>query len=415
MAKKIGRKKTSKKTASTRAMRKTSGAKGKKAGTKNKKGRNQQGAKIRRMGSKKKTKNQIPTSEDLMRFVGIDLHKRSLTVCTIDKKGGKTFGRRFRCCDEERIRAFFEGIRPFQAVIEASATYEWLWELLEPLADRLVLAHPKKIRIIADSMKKDDRHDAHFLAWLLAHDAVPEAYRPTPRQRQYQILVKHRHSLVQTRSRLRTQLRSLLANRNLDYRSLFTRSGTSYLEGLDLRPAERFRVQELLRSLENLETQIRDGEEELKRFRREAPATEQRQHAIVKSVPGIGDLIGDVVLATLGDIRRFPSLQKVTSYSGLVPGYRKSDQKKHELHITKEGPRILRWALVQGAWRAIQFSPHWRSIYERLSGRRGKKIAIIAVARRLLGVIYTLLTNDTMYKEKPVKGRISTNQILKQS
>ena len=125
-----------------------------------------------------------------MLFAGIDLHKRSLTVCVIDKKTGETFDQRFSCSEESRILKFFKELGTFQAVVEASATYDWLWELLEPYADRLVLAHPKKIRMIAESMKKTDRNDAFFLAWLLSQDSVPEAHRPTPHQREYQLLVR---------------------------------------------------------------------------------------------------------------------------------------------------------------------------------------------------------------------------------
>ena len=84
-----------------------------------------------------------------------------------------------------RILRFFEGLGTFQAVVEATASYEWLWQLLEPVADRLVLAHPKKLRVIAESTRKSDQLDAQVLAEFLAMDMIPEAYRPTPRQRQH--------------------------------------------------------------------------------------------------------------------------------------------------------------------------------------------------------------------------------------
>jgi len=340
-----------------------------------------------------------------MRYVGIDLHKRSLTVCVIDNAGGDTFDRKIGCSQVDQILEFFEELGKFEAVIEASATYEWLWELLEPIAQRIVLAHPKKIRIIAESMKKTDRHDAYFLAWLLSQDSVPEASRPTPRQREYQHLVSHRRYLVQMRTKIRVQIRSILAARNLDVKALFTRKGREYVETLELPGAERFRVGQLLAFLDDIGEQIKTAERELTRFRREAAKEDKRNHDIVKSVPGCGDLISDIVLASLGDVGRFSSIQKVTAYSGLVPGFRESDKKRRELGITKEGPRILRWALVQAAWRATQFSAHWRSVYERIAKRRGKKKAIVAVARRLLGVIYTLLKNQSDYVEPVASNR----------
>jgi transposase len=334
-----------------------------------------------------------------MRSIGIDLHKRSLTVCVIDKTTGETFISRFLTNDESRIRAFFEKQQPFEAVVEASGTYEWLWLLLEPLAERLVLAHPSKLRIIAESKKKTDRFDARALAHLLAQDEVPEAYRPSPQQREYQHMVKHRVVLVRQRSRLRVQIRSILAARNLDQPGLFGLPKERFCD-LPLPVAEKFRVLELLSLLEVFEKSIDVATRELKAFREAAPEDQKKNHEIAKSVPGVGDLTADVVLASLGPVDRFRSVEKVTAYSGLVPGGRRSDQRHIELGITKEGPRILRWALTEAAWRATRSSPYWKQIFESIAKRRGRKKAIIAVARRLLAVIYTLLRKGELYIEK---------------
>lgn len=337
-----------------------------------------------------------------MHCVGIDLHKRSLTVCVIDKRTGETFDERFACSQQSDILEFFGKLRPFEAVVEASATYEWLWLLLEPVASRLQLAHPKKIRVIAESMKKTDRHDAQFLAWLLTQDAVPQAQRPSPARREYLHLINHRLQQVRARAKIKTQIRSVLAARNLDSKAVFTAKGEDYLAELDLPAAERFRIAEMTDVIDCLDRKILSVDTELSKFRRALAADERKNHDLVKSVPGFGDVIADIVLASLGDISRFPSLQKVSSYSGLVPGFRESDRKKKLLGITKEGPRTLRWALVQAAWRAIRYSPYWTQQFQKLAKRRGKQKAIVAVARRLLGVVYSLLKNQTPYREKIV-------------
>src|SRR3990172_8825753 len=88
-----------------------------------------------------------------MNFVGIDLHKKLIVLCGMDPMRNVLQRKRLSCSDEEAIRAFFEGVRPFQAVVEATASYEWLVRLLDPLADRVVLAHPRKFRIIAESTR----------------------------------------------------------------------------------------------------------------------------------------------------------------------------------------------------------------------------------------------------------------------
>ncbi len=334
-----------------------------------------------------------------MRSIGIDLHKRSLTVCVIDKNTGETFLRSFSCQDENKVRDFFKGQKPFEAVIEASASYDWLWELLDPHAERLVLAHPGKLRVIAESKKKSDRFDARTLSEFLARDEVPEAHRPTPHQKAYQHLVKHRVSMVRDRSRTKTKIRSILAARNLDRPDLFKTLDQDSLQKLKLSKEERFRVSELLICLDFLEARIKSAEEALNEFRRAAPAEERKNHSLVTSVPGAGNVVADVVISTLGNVDRFRSIGKVCSYAGLAPGFRKSDRKRQELGITKQGPRLLRWVLIEAAWRAVRHSTHWRDVFERISRRRGRKKAIVAVARRLLGVIYTLLKRGEAYVE----------------
>jgi hypothetical protein len=120
-----------------------------------------------------------------MLFVGIDLHKKTIAVCVVSQERTIVLRKTLLCAEPERARKFFAELGPFQAVVEATASYEWLWQLLEPLANRLVLAHPKKLRVIAESTRKTDRLDAQVLAEFLALDMIPAAYRPTPRQRQH--------------------------------------------------------------------------------------------------------------------------------------------------------------------------------------------------------------------------------------
>ena len=106
----------------------------------------------------------------------------------------------------------------------------------------------------------------------------------------------------------------------------------------------------------------------------------------------------DVVLAEVGDVQRFRSEKRVASYAGLAPGQRESAGRSKELGISKEGSRLLRWALVEAAWRLVRHSQRWQRVYEQLCKRRGKKKAIVAVARRLLGVMVALLRSGQAYR-----------------
>lgn len=280
-----------------------------------------------------------------MLFVGIDLHKKTITVCVVNQARETLLQKRFLCCERKKIRDFFAALGPFQAVVEATASYEWLWELLEPLADRLVLAHPKKLRIIAESTRKSDKLDARVLAEFLALDMIPQAY----------------------------------------------------MAQVALSAADRFVLGQLQEHWQHLEKQRRAADQTLRAFAKKAPVAEAEARAALATIPEVGPVTINVVVSEVGDVRRFRSAKQVTAYAGLAPGRRESAGKSKDLGITKEGSRRLRWALVEASWRIVRRSPRWQAIYEQLSRRRGKKKAVVAVARRLLTVMVALLRSGQSY------------------
>src|SRR5207245_3085714 len=122
--------------------------------------------------------------------------------------------------------------------------------LLEPLAERIVLAHPKKLRVIAESTRKSDKIDARLLAEFLALDMIPQAYRPTPRQREHRVLVRHRCYLQRRITSIRNKIRRILSDYNADRPDLFSGEGRAYLAQLKLSESDRFAVQQLLVELD---------------------------------------------------------------------------------------------------------------------------------------------------------------------
>ena len=151
-----------------------------------------------------------------MNFIGVDLHKKLITVCVMNQNLKVTARKTLSCDQPDQIVEFFRQFAPFQAVIEATASYLWLVELLDPLAEKVALANPKKLRIIAESTKKTDRLDAQVLAEFLARDMIPESHMPTPRQRQHRRLVRHRQYLRGCMTSVRCKIRHLLADHNAD-------------------------------------------------------------------------------------------------------------------------------------------------------------------------------------------------------
>jgi len=337
-----------------------------------------------------------------MKYAGVDLHKKTITVCVVVKENESRVvlvRRRFDCRETEKIRAFFEQLGPFQVVVEATASYEWFFQLIEDLADRLVLAHPKRLRIIAESSHKTDRIDAQILAEFLAMDFIPEAYRPSPRTREHRTLTRHRHWLQGRITSIKTKIRAKIANYNADIRHLFTQAGLAHLESLALSGADRFEVKHLLTELELFQKQLKEAEAELREFAKTAPAAEREARAVLKTMPNLGPVTTDVVLSELGDWRRFRSAKRVASFAGLDPGYRESAGKGKQLHITKEGSKLLRWSMIELAWRMTYKLARWKKIFIQLCRKTGsRKKAIVAVARRLLTVIFAMLRDGTAYQ-----------------
>jgi transposase len=340
-----------------------------------------------------------------MLFVGIDLHKKTITLCVVNQARETLLQKRFLCCEAQKIRDFFAALGPFQAVVEATASYEWLWALLEPLAARLVLAHPKKLRIIAESTRKSDKLDARVLAEFLALDMIPQAYRPTPRQRQHRALVRQREFICQRITAVKNKMRRLLSDYNADRRDVFSAEGQTYMAQVALSAADRFVLEQLQEHWQHLEKQRRAADQTLRAFAKTAPIAEAEARAALATIPEVGPVTIDVVVSEVGDVRRFRSAKQVTAYAGLAPGRRESAGKSKDLGITKEGSRRLRWALVEAAWRIVRRSPRWQTIYEQLWRRRGKKKAVVAVARRLLTVMVALLRSGQSYRMiQPVPG-----------
>jgi transposase len=271
--------------------------------------------------------------------------------------------------------------------------------LVQDLAHRVVLAHPKKLRVIAESTRKTDKIDAEVLAMFLALDMIPEAYRPTPRVRQHRVLVRHRCWLVRRITSIKCKLRNTLAHYNADVAELFTQRGKTYLAGLALSDADRFAVLALQEQLALFERQLREADRELQEFAGTGALVEKEARAILQSVPQIGSVTIDVVLSELGDWRRFRSQKAVVAFAGLDPGVRQSAEKRWDLHISKEGSRLLRWVLIQAAWRLAGRSVRWSGTFHSLEKKTGsKKKAIVAVARRLLCVMFAMLQSGQEYR-----------------
>lgn len=332
-----------------------------------------------------------------MNFAGCDLHKHTIVVCVMDKSRQVLVRKRLLSAHVDDIRRFFKNLGPFEVVVEATASYEWFLKLIDPLAQRVVLAHPYKLRVIAESTRKSDRVDAQVLAEFLAMDMVPQSYRPTPRQREHRGLVRQRDKVQRRITSVKNRIRRILSNYNADQPRLFTREGMAYLQAIEISSADRFCLNQMVEEFEFGRGQLKAIEAELKTFAEKAPIREREMRELLRTIPGVGFVTAEIVLAELAGIDRFASQKQVVAYAGLSPGQRESAGKSRELHLEKKGSKMLRWAMVEAAWRLVRHSARWQRIYERLKTRLKAKKAIVAVARRLLCIVTAILKSGQPY------------------
>ena len=337
-----------------------------------------------------------------MNFVGVDLHKHTITLVVVDASRKLLSRKRFSNLMSQQIVAFLKMQGEFHLTVEATASYEWFVKLVEPLAKRVVLAHPGKLRVIAESTRKSDKLDAKVLAEMLALDQIPASYRPTPRQRAHRQLVRQRQFWQRKITGVRNKIRRILSDYNLDRSDLFTEVGQAWLKTAEVSDVDRFCLDQLVSEWSGLIEHLRAVDQKIREFAKSGSNQEQLDRALLRTIPGVGPVTSEVILAELADPRRFSSLKKVVAYAGLAPGQRESAGKRKNLHIEKTGSPLLRWVLVQAAWQLVKRSPKWRAIYEHLKGRIGTKKAIVAVSRRLLSLCVTLLKNQQVYRESTV-------------
>lgn len=327
-----------------------------------------------------------------MVHVGVDLHKRVSQIAVLSPNGEVTQHRLEN--DRLRVQQFFAQVpAPARVAIEASGTWWWLVDLLEQLGHQPVLSHPKQTRAIAAARLKNDRVDAERLVQLLRGDLLPTVWIPPTAVREARELIRHRVSLVRERTGVTNRLLALLARRNLQpilSQSWSTVPGQRELKALPLPPIPSTIRADGLALRRLLDEQIRRLDKEL--IARWGDDVRVRR---LVTIPGIGPFIAILVVLELADISRFPSAKHMASYIGLTPRVRASADRVRMGHISKEGNRLLRWALVLAATQAARRPGPLRTWYRLVARRKGKKVARVALARRLAEICYQVWKEET--------------------
>jgi transposase len=322
-----------------------------------------------------------------MWHVGIDLHRATVVLAAVNDAGEAMNVVTIRCEDMAAILEALKKLGPFRAVIEASGTYRWLYDLLRPHGT-ILLAHPHRLRAMIQRRSKTDKLDAQLLANLLRINQIPLAYIPPEPYHQLRELTRCRARLGRDLAKVKIKLRAILARRNLQapYQVPFGRRGLAWFAQQDFGPMENLVRDELLGRFQHFSRQIAI----LDRRLAEAQTLFSQTEALL-DLYGIGLFSALVIVAELGEVERFRSAKQVGAYTGLTSQVHQSGGHCYRGSITRQGSPWLRWILVEAAMKAVRRDVALKNFYTRVRKRSGAKIARVAAARKLAEICWKRL------------------------
>ena len=326
-----------------------------------------------------------------IRYVGLDVHKHYVMVGAVDHSQQTVLPPRKVALAE--LEGWAEKyLRPTDHVVLEATTNAWsVHDLLQPRVEQVVVAHPPQVKLIAAAMVKTDKKDTMTLAKLLAVNLIPAVWVPPVHVRDLRALLAHRRRLVSQQTQSKNRLQSVLHRHHIvpPAGKLYHPDRRDWWLGLDLAAGDKLRVRQELVMLDQLDSLIDETSDELHRLSLSDPWREQMPYLI--QLPGIGVMTALVILSAVGDISRFPSAKKLVGYAGLGARIHASGLTVRTGGITKQGRRELRTAMIEAAWVTVRVDPTWQAQFERLEQRIGRRKAIVAIARKLLVVVWHVL------------------------
>lgn len=338
----------------------------------------------------------MPSEQVPKRFIGLDIHKRYFVAAGVDKKLNQVLG------PHEAPMRHLEKWAKKNLTIEDAVVVEMttntyaVYDTLKPLVHSVTVVHPPHVALIVRAQVKTDKKAAFTLAQLHAAGLLPGVWIPPMEVRELRTLVAHRRKMVKLASIAKCRLHALLQSHDIELPEgfePFSEDMRAWWEHLKVSSLERYCLMSDLATLDFAKGQVQTIENALK----EIAARDERVPLLVQ-ITGIGLLTAITILAAIGEISRFPSAKQLVGYAGLGARVHASGETFSTGRITKAGRKDLRYAMVEAARHAIQDHAHWKAEYERLSHTIGQKKAIVAIARKMLMMVWHLLTEQSADK-----------------
>lgn len=334
-----------------------------------------------------------------MYYAGFDVASKGSFLYVRDRKGNKVESREIPT-NRRSIRWAFERYKKKKIIVavEAGGSTRWIYDLLTRMGIEVYVVNPNKVKAIADSKKKTDKIDAKILSELLRIDALPErVYMPEGNNRRLRDLIQARQTMIKGYTNLMNYLRGLLRQEgySLKTRGLKNADYFSTIMKLNL---PRHIKEILLRHKNAIEALLEE-----KNKLEEGIIEEYKSDDIelIKTIPGMGDISSRTIQAAIGEIKRFKRAKQLTSYCGLVPSVRSSGERTEYGHITREGRSEVRRVGIQSAHAVLrgksrEYTP-LKIWHARIARRRGKKTALVALARKLVTIVFYVLRDKKGY------------------
>jgi transposase len=338
-----------------------------------------------------------------MDHIGIDVHKKDSQICML-AEGGELIEQRIRT-EPERFAAVFGGRPRARILIEASTDSEWVARCLEGLGHEVIVADPNFAPMYATRTRrvKTDRRDARALMDACVLGAYRPAHRLSDTQRHVRGRLGVRDALVRTRTRYISLIRALLRQHGYRVPSGSAEAFVHRVATMTLPGRLLSLIAPLLAVMQHLNRQLAYSDEAI-----EHVAAQDVRVQRLRSVPSIGPITAAAFVATLDDAQRFRHAHQVEAYLGLVPREFSSGESQRRGPITKVGPGRARWLLIQAAISILRRRPPeaeaLRTWALRIAARRGKHIAVVALARRLAGILYALLRDGSVFRASRAVG-----------
>lgn len=345
--------------------------------------------------------------------LGIDLHKRTSTWVLIDDEHNvmwKSTSVASRPHDiSTAVKKLPVAPELVQVAIEPVGGWRWVTKLLEDLGMEVHIAHPEQMQLIAKSVQKNDKGDAVKLARLLRSGYFPEAHRVSDDAYALRTMLRERNFIVGLRTSVKNRIHGVATTDGLHHikggNPMHALGKTSIMDG------DNTALQEMHRLVEDFDNRLKPFDEYVAR------EVKQRPHArLLMTMPGVGPITALTVLAEIGDISRFPNADKLTGFAGLVPKERSSGGTTRYGRITHKGSRYLRTALVEAAMRVNERNaPELCVFLVRVASTAGKKRARVALARKMLAIMWVMLSRTIPYDATEQTKRQSETKLISHS